>query len=300
MARLELLRSLLAVKGFLDGCGLSELPIIRGCAAYVKRRWFGEFFDDSVKRISASLGGHRFLLPKQFVSHYIFHEYEPLTRRVFLESLGPGMVVIDVGAHIGFYTVIAAKAVGESGIIHAVEPCSQTLEFLKANVTLNQLMNVHVHPFAAGRESGPRLFNITGSSDSHGFYSHPNTKTVRTIEVEQVRLDNLIQGRVDAIKIDVEGAEIEVLDGMKDILFANRDISLLAEWFPAGMRSAGYDPLQLPECLRSLGYRQIRVIDELGGKLRPLEDVISLIQSGSLPEFWYANLWAQKRTPSSK
>src|SRR6185295_2679537 len=142
----------------------------------------------------------------RFIPHYLQHEYEPITRKTFSESLTPGMVVFDVGAHIGYYALLAAQLVGPGGRVHAVEPSVRTVGFLDASIRLNQFENIEVHCCAAGKVRALREFHITGSSDSNGFYDHPNTGTLRKVEVQQIPLDELVaDGRVDAVKIDVEG-----------------------------------------------------------------------------------------------
>ena len=112
--------------------------------------------------------------------------------------------------------------------------------------------------------------------------------------MEQRPLDELIGGRVDAIKIDVEGAEIEVLEGMAEILRRNRALLVWAEWFPAGMRSAGRDPSELPQFLQACGFDEISVIDEGAKRIRTVSEANALICSGKLPREWYANIWAKR------
>jgi FkbM family methyltransferase len=294
MEKVKVLRGLSKIKQVADHSQITKLPFIQNGMSYVKRRWFGEFYDDMSQGVPMELEGIKLLVPKQFVTHYAFHEYEPITRKTFMDGLKPGMVVVDVGAHIGSFTMLAAKLVGESGTVHAVEPSERNREFLDANVQLNSYKNVRVHPYAAGKVRAQRLFHLTGSSDSHGFYPHPNTGTLQTIEITQVPLDELIQGRVDAVKIDVEGAEIEVLEGMKEILLRNQELQLWAEWFPAGMRNAGYAPLDLPRKLLDLGFKEILVLDDQAKQIRTLQEVEGTISAGSLPTSWYANLCAKR------
>lgn len=203
------------------------------------------------------------------------------------------MVVVDVGANIGYYTLLAAREVGITGVIHAVEPCEENLGFLRKNVNSNELDNVLIHTCAAGRDSRRRGFHITGSSDSHGFYHHPYTETIETVEVAQAPLDNLVEGKVDLVKIDVEGAEIEVLEGMKRIIAENPELVLILEWNPACIRNAGHDPLVLPDHLNELGFN-VQVLDDLAKRTYALEDVSAAVQSGQVPHFWYVNLLARR------
>jgi FkbM family methyltransferase len=292
--KIKILRKLITVKRAADESYVTRLAVVRTGISYIKGKWFSEFFDDSSRSVTTEIAGIRIALPRKFVSHYVHREYEPMTRAAFAKAVKPGMVVVDVGAHIGFYAMVAAKLMGESGTVHAVEPADENLEFLRKNINLNGFERVEIHPVAAGNICARRVFHITGSSDSHGFYTHPNTGTLQTIAVTQVPLDQLVKGKVDLIKIDVEGAEMEVLDGMNEILCQNKYLQLWVEWFPAAMINAGYAPLDLPRRLLDLGFGPLSVIDDCAQKIRSVEEVGSLLSSGALPKGWYANLWAKR------
>ena len=93
------------------------------------------------------------LSPNRFAAQYVFRQYEPLTRKTFVKSLKPGMTVLDVGAHIGYFALLfASKLVGPKGRVSAIEPSQDNLEFLTANVANNGIRNIEVYPVAAGRD----------------------------------------------------------------------------------------------------------------------------------------------------
>jgi FkbM family methyltransferase len=274
--------------------GLAELPVLRGVARRVRRRWFEGSYVDEAAVVTVRVEGLRLALPGRFLPHFVFQEYEPVTKQAVRALLRPGMTVIDVGAHIGYYSILAGKLVGETGRVHAVEPAAENRELLRRNIDLNRVRSVTLHPHAAGRERGRRAFHLTGSSDSHGFYPHPLTKTVRTIEIDVVPLDEVVHGPVHLVKIDVEGSEIEVLRGMRRILAENPGVALGIEWNPACMRSAGIDPLELPRVLQELGFGQIDVLDDYGRRTRTLDEVLPRVRTGEVPHSWYVNLWARR------
>jgi FkbM family methyltransferase len=292
MTRVTAIRKFDRVAGAISRRGLSSFPGVKGIISALQDKYFREFYDQSCETVELRLDGINLIIPRRFIDHYVFHKYEPVSRKLFLDSIRPGMTVVDAGAHIGYYAVLAAKKVGHTGMIHAIEPCDETATILKKNVEINQLDNVKVHVKAAGRIRESRMFQITGSSDSHGFYIHPNTPTLRTINVEQVPLDEIVSGPLGVVKIDVEGAEIEVLDGMQRILQGNPQLTIFAEWFPAGMRSAGRDPLELPEYIRHCGFSSIQVIDDHSEKIMSVDQVSKMLSS--LPNHWYGNLYARK------
>ena len=282
------------LKKAFDIAGLSALPGVKAVGRRLQQRLLDEFYDARSGMISTELNGIELFIPHSFVSRYVNQEYEPVTQRMFAHSLKPGMVVADVGAHIGYYSLLAAKLVGESGRVHAFEPCKETLSILDANVRRNGFETLVVHPCAVGSQRAIRQFNITGSSDSHGFYAHPLTATMRTVEIQQVSLDEIIKTPLDAVKIDVEGAELEVLDGMRDVLARSPNMLLWVEWFPAGMRNAARDPLDLPERLAVLGFRDIQVLDDHNKAVRRLDETVEVIRSSELPDSWHVNLFASR------
>jgi FkbM family methyltransferase len=148
-----------------------------------------------------------------------------------------GDTVVDVGAHIGLYTIIASKRVGPTGKVIAIEPDPENLKMLKKNILLNQLSNVEYLECAAYSakkklklflpevERGRTIFN-TVMEDRVKSYDD-------FIEVESNTLDNILNEnnvqRVNYVKIDVEGAELEVLKGTTNLLEANKSITLVIE-----------------------------------------------------------------------
>ncbi len=244
----------------------------------------------------------RLYLPRQLFSIYFdyfkFMDYEPQTRREFARLIKPGSVVIDVGANIGYYTLIAAAKAGSQGKVHAVECSPLTLELLRENVRRNQLTNVEIHPVAAFSERGELTLNISAIGLSW-FPLHENWPKVAgsgsTTKVPAVPLDELIHSRVNVVKIDAEGADLEVLKGMKRILSENPGIALIVEWAPALLQAAGKDPLELPRWLAQQRFGNMSVLEETSGTRLPLPKVISDIQTGKFSATWVGELCAQRR-----
>lgn len=119
------------------------------------------------------MAGVHFRMPSRYVPHYLKYPFDPLTTARVRAFLQPGMTVLDVGAHIGYYTLLAATCVGPRGRVFAVEPAEENVVLLRENVARARAGHVTVLPFAAGGRDGVRNFAITDSSDTHGFYQHP-------------------------------------------------------------------------------------------------------------------------------
>ena len=163
------------------------------------------------------------------------HEDDIITRFTPKE----GDIVIDIGAHIGLYTIIGAKRVGTQGKVVAIEAHPGNFEMLNRNIKLNQLTNVIPLNYAVySKETKIKLYMPSGES---GFTKYntimPNwiNTQEKFVEVNANTLDYLLQlneirqEEVNWIKIDVEGAEFEVLKGASNVLSKSKDVAILME-----------------------------------------------------------------------
>lgn len=144
---------------------------------------------------------------------HLFDRYE---LRLLSRVMHPGCVFIDVGANVGIYTVFAALCAGPTSRIFAVEPNPAALERLRCNLSLNDLSNVVVEPIALGEQSGPVSFRLDRRNiGSSSLVFERDTPAGDVIEVQGQTLMTLCArhaiDRLDAIKLDVEGAEDQIL-----------------------------------------------------------------------------------------
>jgi len=142
--------------------------------------------------------------------------YERHMQRLFRERIRPGATVFDVGANVGFFTLLASKLVGDSGRVHAFEPLPRNLEFLERHIRLNELANVHVGALAIAATSGEAHFRIAPHASMGGLAEGGDLRVVTA------SLDDLIASgraaRPDFIKMDIEGAESDALRGAATLL----------------------------------------------------------------------------------
>jgi FkbM family methyltransferase len=149
-------------------------------------------------------------------------------------------IVVDVGAHYGRYTLIAAKRVGAKGKVIAIEADPNNFEMLTKNIKLNELSaeNVTTLNYAASSNKSKVKLSIPEKKSGHTIYSSiipSRSPTEKFIEINANTLDNLLLEngilveQVNWIKIDVEGAELEVLKGATNVLAKSKDIALLIE-----------------------------------------------------------------------
>lgn len=141
------------------------------------------------------------------------------------QELRPGMTIVEVGANIGYYSLIEAKIIGGSGKIFALEPSPDNMRYLKANVHLNGLENtVETHLLAAGRKTGTQTLYIMDKGNTSSFVKRDEGSgltRVAELDVDVVSLDEFFESRPDTIdyfRMDVEGYELEIIEGMRGIL----------------------------------------------------------------------------------
>jgi len=175
--------------------------------------------------------------------------------RLMDAAIVPGATVVDVGANIGYNTVYAARRVGPSGRVVAIEPAADNLAVLRDNLLANRIANVVVQPVAAGRAHEVRDLFLRGELSAVNSL-FPESVYAEVTGVEQVRvapLDDLVEVDPDLVKIDVEGAELDVLAGMTRLL-GRSSIRLIVEWHPRLQQAAGFAPDALPRFLLDRGF----------------------------------------------
>jgi FkbM family methyltransferase len=155
-----------------------------------------------------------------------FGSYEHDKQKLFASTVKEGSVVYDIGAHVGFYTLLASELVGSGGNVIAFEPVPRNLRYLKEHLRLNHCDNVMVIEAAVADRSGNTFFE----DDTSSYTGHLSSKGC--LEIKTIALDDLVtKGEIpppDYMKIDVEGAELLVLSGARQVLEKYHPTILLA------------------------------------------------------------------------
>jgi FkbM family methyltransferase len=194
--------------------------------------------------------------------------YEPHVTAVFRDHVRRGMHVLDIGANIGYYTMMSASLVGPSGSVTAIEPNADSVRLLEASRRANSFANVTVFQVAAGREPG--LLVLHGSYGNVMTSAAPAEATalINSTTVQSFRVDDLIprDRNIDFLKIDVEGAEYNALLGAS-LLIKRCHPTIVSEFSPSTMPGiSGVDGRQYLRFLLDFGYT-IAII-EREGRLR--------------------------------
>ncbi|MGH0029409.1 MAG: FkbM family methyltransferase [Myxococcota bacterium] len=194
--------------------------------------------------------------------------WEPKETHWFTRSVGPGDTVVDVGANVGYYTLLAARLVGDAGRVFAFEPDPVSFGVLERNVRLNGLSNVVLEQKAVSDAAGSiRLYIAPNNKGDHRIYQPEEAARREYVDVDAVALDDYLAGHpgpVDFVKIDTQGAEVAILEGMPRTLRENPDLRMVIEFWPSGVAGLGASAERLLAILDAGGFR----LFDLAGRLR--------------------------------
>lgn len=166
--------------------------------------------------------------------------WEPAETRYLEEILRPGQTFVDVGAHVGYFSVLAAERVGPEGSVIAVEPEARNLDLLHRNLARNGVDRARVIPFAAGARTGwSRLAVDDRNRGGHRLVAGDDPDGGSWVRC--VRLDDVLPARVDVIKIDAQGYDHEIVDGLTRTLEANPWAILIVEFSGTELSRRGID-----------------------------------------------------------
>ena len=166
--------------------------------------------------------------------------WEPRTTEIFKSVVKEGMTVLDMGAHVGYYTLIAASLVGTKGHVYAFEPVPDTFNLLERNINKYEYKNVTLINKAVADSDGIHRFYVdikhnAMRSTLSEFYHVPNYINVLTIS-----LDNFLgDTEVDVIKMDIEGSEMLALKGMRKIIERSPNLKIITEANPGFLEGCG-------------------------------------------------------------
>jgi FkbM family methyltransferase len=181
--------------------------------------------------------------------------------------LKPGMVVLDIGANGGLYSLLSARCVGNAGEVHAFEPGPSEFALLKHNIALNSLINVRANQIALSDKDGTRSLGICSDGAFNSFSQNklPQQIIKSWIDVDAMTLDTYASENrlkhIDLIKIDVEGAELQVLNGAQRLLRSlTPPPAILCEFSDTTLSAMGTSTPELWQAFEQLGYRLYRYI----------------------------------------
>jgi FkbM family methyltransferase len=238
----------------LAGRGIGKFYIVRVINGFVMSR---------LRSPVAAVDGHKMLLDsRDTLKLSIRGIYEPMGTEIAKKDIKPGDVVIDIGANIGYYTLIFARLVGEEGRVFAFEPEPGNFSLLKKNIEINGYKNVILVKKAVSNETGKtRLYLSKSDNVNHRIYDSQDGRSC--IEIESIRLDDYFSdnNKIDFIKMDIQGAEGKALQGMEHILKSNDDIKVMMEFSPVGFEKQNMDPEGTLKLLAGSGFTIYEILE---------------------------------------
>jgi len=241
------------------GTGVGKIP-----GAYTLHRLLYERLrEDTIKVQGSKMCVSMDNLPHSYAKTfqaYAFDTWEPLTTKLFKEVIRKDDVVLDLGANIGYYTLLASRLVGEEGRVIAFEPEPTNFEILTRNILLNDSRNVLTIQKAVTDKKGKT--NLYVDSKDTGAHTLCNDNRLhKHIEVDTVSLDEFLPSsvKVDVIKMDIEGSEMKALAGMSNVIERSNNLKMFMEYHsPMSM----YTPSDIFHTLHNGYHFNIRVIED--------------------------------------
>jgi FkbM family methyltransferase len=191
--------------------------------------------------------------------------------RLFQRLARPGMTFVDIGAYVGYFTILASGLVGATGRVYAFEPERLAYDYLLRNIATNDCNNAIAINRAAsdGTKTAALIRDPTGPES---FVANAPVAGDSVI-IQTVSLDSFFDTEgwpsVDLVKMNIEGAELQALRGLKEVSLRNPALQLVMEFNPTAMQRANISREDLTLALRGLGFRHAQIVE------RGLEDIPS-------------------------
>ena len=190
-----------------------------------------------------------------------YYCWEPDETKFLGNYIKKGMNVVDIGANIGYYTLLFSKWVNQEGKVFSFEPDPDNFQLILKNIEANQCKNITALNKAISNNSGPTFLYL---SEDNNFGDHRLTDAFpyeinshrKKIEIESIKLDDFfsIDKKIDLIKMDIQGSEILALNGMNDVINNNKKLAIFTEFWPYAIEKTGFSPKESFEKLVQMGF----------------------------------------------
>ena len=247
---------------------------------------------------------------RTFRAYALRRVHEESTTKLFKKVVKEGDVIVDLGANLGYFTLLAAKLAGKRGKVYSFEPEPRNYNYLLKNIELNGYDNVFAIPKAVSDRSGKvKLYICPYDSGHHTIHRYGGIKAYKPnfiddkkdfVEIETVTLDEFFKGTkqpISVIKMDVEGAEMLALSGMDKVVKESENLKMFVEFFPLLIKEMGSSPEEfirrlledyhfsifiighdysMRDCAPDEGYLKINSVDELMNLCKGETDHVNL------------------------
>lgn len=218
--------------------------------------------------------------------------HEPSETERIRAALPRGGTFVDIGANIGYYSVLAATIAGTEGRVYAFEPEPENFATLERNIALNRLDNVVAVQAACSDRAGEMVLHLdpenAGGHHLHDAGEGGDRRTIRALTLDDYFRDH--KGSIDLIKMDIQGHEPAALRGMTGILRAHPETRLITEFDAPMLAGAGSSPEEYLAALSALGYR-FTILSDYGTEVRDAspEEIVARCTDGR-----FVNLFCER------
>ena len=188
---------------------------------------------------------------------YVTGVWEKDVTAYLMKLLESGMVVVDIGANVGYYTLLAAEKVGGHGKVFAFEPEPSRYTLLEKNVRVNGLKNVILAQKAVSNKTGTARLYLDPRHNPGDHRLFDSFDGRESVAVETTSLDDFFKDKgpfIHVIKMDIQGAEMAALEGMANTIKRHHDLTLITEFWPDGMKAFGFSPTEFLSTLIGHGF----------------------------------------------
>ncbi len=192
------------------------------------------------------------------------------------KRLRPGMVVVDIGANIGYYALIEARVVGQKGKVYAIEPIAENVTLLNKNIGANAYGNIEVFEKAIGDKSCEKEIFLSNKSNLSTFCNNKALDmTGEKRKVKVLTLDQFLKGKKSPqlVRMDIEGYEFEILQGMEQTMKSSKDLQMFIEVHAEFLGKE--KTRKLLKMLKANGFNKCRVLSDLPTSLKIMGKLLS-------------------------
>jgi len=204
-------------------------------------------------------------------------------RRVYRKYILPGMNAVDIGANIGVSSLIFSDLVGPQGHVYTFEPDHLLFDSLVNNIRKNAIANIEPYNLALGAGAGRMMLHrsVFNSGDNRLSVAGGSTTLLKDDRVRVDKLDSVLEGYcIDFIKIDVQGWEMNVINGMRQMLDTNPAIIVYFEFEPIKLAQAGYHPVELLNQFKNHEFAIFKTEGCSEKKIRNFDKLTTSIKNG--------------------
>jgi len=237
------------------GYGFGKNPLVRGIVKKIESVLKSDFIE---------VQGCKMFLDKwdslDLSINQVYNEFDTQTIK---NQVKQGDIVLDVGAHIGYYTLMLAKSVGKEGKVFSFEPEPHNIEILKKNIAANNYQNIILESKGVSNINKKcKLYSGLSSSGASRIYKperilakyHKDPIDIQTVVLDEYFSKLDLVDKIDFVKMDIEGAEILALKGMKKILRESKNLKLFVEFSKDALQDSGSNPEDLLNILENEGF----------------------------------------------